>query len=66
MSTDEESTESESVHGEEQNLLSAVERFHARKSAGKAPTGVERRTTLKVQGRPRSRKPQLKLPSGER
>jgi hypothetical protein len=56
MSTDEESTESESVHGEEQNLLSVVERFHARKSAGKAPIGVERRTTLKVQGAGKTKK----------
>jgi hypothetical protein len=47
MSMDEESAESDSVHGEEQNLMSVVERFHARKFAGKTSTGVEKKVALK-------------------
>jgi hypothetical protein len=50
MSTNEESAKSDLVHGEEQNLLSVVERFHARKFAGRTSAGVEKKVTLKVQG----------------
>jgi hypothetical protein len=68
MSTNEESAESDSVRGEEQNLLSVVERFHARKFVGRTLAGVEKKAALKVEGAgstKKQKKTQLKLQSGE-